>query len=247
MFGKKTEVLPSGIESDSIPRHIAVIMDGNGRWAKKRKLPRIEGHRAASRAVREIVETCAKIGVSALTLFAFSTENWCRPKDEVNGLMDLLSQYLDKEYKTVLDNNLRFRMIGRREGLRKDIINKIDKMERDSSRNTGMFFNLALNYSGRAEIVDCVKKIVNIAGKDKKAVINEKLISGNLYTAGIEDPDLLIRTSGEMRISNFLLWQIAYSELWITDVLWPDFRAKHLYLAIKDYQKRDRRFGGIKE
>jgi len=247
MLRKKTRGLPAGIDPDHMPRHIAVIMDGNGRWAKKRRLPRIEGHRAGSRAVREIVETCARVGVSALTLFAFSTENWSRPKDEVEALMDLLSQYLDKEYKTVLDNNLRFKMVGRREGLRKDIIDKIDKTERDSAQNDRMFFCLALNYSGRAELVDCFRKILNEIKNDRNIIIDEKMIADNLYTAGVEDPDLLIRTSGEMRISNFLLWQIAYSEIWITEVLWPDFKAKHLFQAIKDYQKRERRFGGIKE
>jgi len=247
MLRKKTRGLPAGIDPGHLPRHIAVIMDGNGRWAKKRRLPRIEGHRAGSRAVREIVETCARIGVSALTLFAFSTENWSRPKDEVEALMDLLSQYLDKEYKTVLDNNLRFKMVGRREGLRKDIIDKIDKTERDSAQNDGMLFCLALNYSGRAELVDCFRKILNEIKNDRNIIIDEKMIADNLYTTGVKDPDLLIRTSGEMRISNFLLWQIAYSEIWITEVLWPDFKAKHLFQAIKDYQKRERRFGGIKE
>jgi undecaprenyl diphosphate synthase len=247
MLIKKTKGLPVGIDPDRLPKHIAIIMDGNGRWAKKRKLPRIEGHRAGSRAVRETVETCVKTGIQALTLFAFSTENWNRPKDEVDALMDLLSQYLDRESKTVLDNNLRFKMIGRREGLRKDILLKVDKMESDSAGDSGMLFCLALNYSGRAELVDCFKKIAKGLKKDTKTEINESIIASNLYTSDIPDPDLLIRTSGEMRISNFLLWQIAYSEIWITDVLWPDFKAKHLFQAIRDYQKRERRFGGIKE
>jgi undecaprenyl diphosphate synthase len=247
MLRKKSSELPPGIDPSHLPRHIAVIMDGNGRWAKKRRLPRIEGHRAGSRAVREIVETCARIGIYALTLYAFSTENWSRPVDEVEALMDLLSQYLDKEYKTVLDNNLRFKVVGRREGLRKDIIEKINKTERDSAQNDGMFFCLALNYSGRAELVDCFSKILNEIKNDPNKKIDEKMIADNLYTSGVEDPDLLIRTSGEMRISNFLLWQIAYSEIWITEVLWPDFKAKHLFQAIRDYQKRERRFGGIKE
>lgn len=247
MLIKKVKGLPAGIDPDGLPKHIAIIMDGNGRWAKKRKLPRIEGHRAGSRAVRETVETCVKAGISVLTLYAFSTENWNRPKDEVDALMDLLSQYLDREAKTVLDNRLKFKMIGRREGLRKDIITKVDKMERDSANGSGMIFCLALNYSGRAELVDCIKNIAAKSKNNHNIEINEKTVTENLYTFNIPDPDLLIRTSGEMRISNFLLWQIAYSEIWITDVLWPDFKAKHLFQAIRDYQKRERRFGGIKE
>lgn len=247
MFKKKSNILPHNLDAARLPRHIAIIMDGNGRWAKKRKLPRIEGHRAASRAVRETVETCVKTGIKVLTLYAFSTENWNRPKEEVEVLMGLLDQYLDKEIKTILENNLKFKVIGRREGLRKDILDKIDRMEALSSQNDGMLFCLALNYGGRSELVDCFRKISGLKKKDDTIAIDEKLISDNLYTAGIADPDLLIRTSGEMRISNFLLWQIAYSEIWVTDVLWPDFNKNHLFEAISEYQKRERRFGGIKE
>jgi len=244
---KDTYKLPDDIDRDKLPWHIAVIMDGNGRWAKKRKLPRLEGHRAGSKAVRRTVEAAASIGITNLTLFAFSTENWSRPEKEVRALMTLLDQHLDREKVTVLENNIVFKVIGSRDGIKKSILQKIINLENDSAGNDGMIFNLAINYSGRSELVDTFRRI---AGEHNERKINledisESLIEKYLYTAGQRDPDLLIRTSGEIRISNFLLWQLAYTELWMTEVLWPDFNEEHLFQAIKDFQKRERRFGGI--
>jgi undecaprenyl diphosphate synthase len=237
-------VLPDYIDPQHLPVHIAVIMDGNGRWAKKKRLPRIEGHRAAGKSVRTIVEASAAIGIKHLTLYAFSTENWKRPEDEVGALMDLFDLYLNREKKTILDNNVRFKVVGRRDKLKPEIIAKMESLEATSIDNTGITLNLALNYGGRVDLVDCVKKII------KKGIapdaVDEQTISDNLYTSGQPDPDLLIRTSGEMRISNFMLWQIAYTEIWVTDVLWPDFSEKDLFEAIHSFQERDRRYGGIK-
>lgn len=239
--------LPDDIDRDKLPSHIAVIMDGNGRWAKKRKLPRLEGHRAGSKAVRRTVEAAASIGITNLTLFAFSTENWSRPEKEVKALMTLLDQHLDRERVTVLENNILFKVIGSREGIKKSILQKIISLENDSAGNDGMIFNLAINYSGRSELVDTFKRIADKYNKRKIDLmdISESLIEKYLYTTGQRDPDLLIRTSGELRISNFLLWQLAYTELWMSEVLWPDFNEEHLFQAIRDFQKRERRFGRI--
>ena len=250
------DVVPSGGEEQSLlraidfarlPRHVAIIMDGNGRWAKLRHKRRVEGHRAGIASVRDVVETSARLGIQVLTLYAFSVENWKRPRTEVNTLMGLLKHYLRAELETLLKNNIRFQVIGRPEDLPPDVQNELQRgMERTRDRS-GLLFNIALNYGGRAEITDAVRRMFGdllANGRDARK-IDEPLLSSYLYTAGQPDPDLLIRTSGEMRISNFLLWQIAYSEIWVTDVLWPDFRRKHLLQAVLDYQKRERRYGGI--
>jgi undecaprenyl diphosphate synthase len=220
-------------------------MDGNGRWAARRHLPRVEGHRAGIDSVRDVVETAARIGLDALTLYAFSIENWKRPKSEVSTLMALLKRYIRLELDTLNRNNIRFNVIGRPEALSADVRRELDIGMRQTASNTGLLFNIALNYSGRAEIVDAARRAIaaGIAPQD----LDERRFSDFLYTAGQPDPDLLIRTSGEMRVSNFLLWQIAYSEIWVTETLWPDFRRRHLLEAITAYQKRDRRYGGLKE
>ena len=235
------------IDFSRLPRHVAVIMDGNGRWAKLRHKQRVEGHRAGIASVRDVVETAARLGLQVLTLYAFSVENWKRPKTEVSTLMGLLKRYLRLELDTLLRNNIRFEVIGRSEDLSPEIREELARAMQRTSRNTGLLFNIALNYGGRAEITDAVRRLVrdfNAQGRSPDD-IDETALSSYLYTAGQPDPDLLIRTSGEMRISNFLLWQIAYAEIWVTDVLWPDFRRKHLLQAIADYQKRERRYGGI--
>src|SRR5262245_42706178 len=235
------------IDFERLPRHVAIIMDGNGRWARLRHRPRVEGHRAGIAAVRDVVETSARLGLEVLTLYAFSVENWKRPKTEVATLMALLKRYLRSEMATLLKNNIRFRVIGRMEELRPDVRRELELGRERTSGCSGLLFNIALNYGGRAEITDAVRGLVRDVlanGRDPDR-IDDDLLSSYLYTAGQPDPDLLIRTSGEMRISNFLLWQIAYSEIWVTDVLWPDFRRKHLLQAVLDYQKRERRYGGI--
>jgi undecaprenyl diphosphate synthase len=241
--GSPDEALARQINFDQLPSHIAIIMDGNGRWASRRHLPRVEGHRSGITAVRETVEASARLGIDVLTLFAFSLENWKRPETEVATLMALLKRYLRLELKTLLRNNIRFRVIGRQQELARDIQNELADAVDRTAQNTGLLFNIALNYGGRAEIVDAVRKMIE-AGVPA-AEIDERRFGEFLYTAGQPDPDLLIRTSGEMRVSNFLLWQIAYSEIWVTDTLWPDFRAQHLLQAILEYQKRDRRYGGL--
>jgi undecaprenyl diphosphate synthase len=250
------EVVPSGSEEQALlraidfarlPRHVAVIMDGNGRWAKLRHKPRVEGHRAGIASVRDVVETSARLGLQVLTLYAFSVENWKRPQSEVTTLMGLLKRYLRSELDTLLRNNIRFRVVGRMEELPADVQDELRRgMERTADR-TGLLFNIALNYGGRTEITDAVRRLAAdvAAGRREPGAIDEDTLSSYLYTAGQPDPDLLIRTSGEMRVSNFLLWQIAYAEIWVTDVLWPDFRRKHLLQAVADYQKRERRYGGI--
>jgi undecaprenyl diphosphate synthase len=248
------EVVPSGsdelplvrsIDFERLPRHVAIIMDGNGRWAKLRHKRRVEGHRAGIASVRDVVETSARLGLKVLTLYAFSVENWKRPKSEVSTLMGLLKHYLRMELATLLRNNIRFRVIGR-PGLPGDVAAELDRGTERTQHCTGLLFNIALNYGGRAEITDAVRQLMaDIVAGRVDPVIDEATIGSYLYTAGQPDPDLLIRTSGEMRVSNFLLWQIAYSEIWVTDVLWPDFRRRHLLQAIADYQKRERRYGGI--
>ncbi len=234
------------IDQDRLPKHVAVIMDGNGRWAGLRKLPRVAGHRAGIESVRDIVESSAKLGFEALTLYAFSVENWKRPRKEVLTLMNLLKKYIRLELKNIHKNNIRFQPIGRIQELEPSVRAELQRAVRMTSGNTGMLLNVALNYSGRAEIVDTFNRLYQeLKQNGHKPPISEELISQSLYTSGIPDPDLLIRTSGEMRISNFLLWQIAYSEIYITPTFWPDFRRKHLLEAIVEYQQRKRRYGGI--
>jgi undecaprenyl diphosphate synthase len=242
--GSPDEALARQVNFEQLPAHVAVIMDGNGRWAAQRHLPRVEGHRAGIDSVRDVVETSARLGIGVLTLYAFSVENWKRPKTEVSMLMMLLKRYIRLELGTLLKNNIRFRVIGRTDELAPDVQKELEIGIRKTEGNTGMLFNIALNYGGRAEIVDAARRAI-AAGVDP-ASLDEAKFSEFLYTAGQPDPDLLIRTSGEMRVSNFLLWQIAYAEIWVTDTLWPDFRRRDLIGAILDYQKRDRRYGGIK-
>ena len=241
--GSPEEALARQVNFERLPAHIAIIMDGNGRWAAQRHLPRVEGHRAGIDSVRDVVETSARAGIDVLTLYAFSVENWKRPRTEVSTLMMLLKRYLRLELGTLVRNNIRFQVIGRPEELAPDVRHELDIGIRQTDANTGMLFNIALNYSGRAEIVEAARRaIVSGMAADE---LDERRFGDFLYTAGHPDPDLLIRTSGEMRVSNFLLWQIAYSEMWVTETLWPDFRRRHLLEAIVAYQKRDRRYGGI--
>ena len=250
------EVVPAGsdeadlvraVDFTRLPRHVAVIMDGNGRWAKARSKTRVEGHRAGVQAVRETVETSARLGLEVLTLYAFSIENWKRPQTEVSTLMGLLKHYLRSEMETLLRNDIRFRVVGRGHELAPDVRDELQRAAERTATNGGLQFNIALNYGGRAEITDAVRGLFAELQRDGRdaASIDEASLAAHLYTAGQPDPDLLIRTSGELRVSNFLLWQIAYSEIWVTDVLWPDFRRRHLLQAILDYQKRERRYGGI--
>jgi undecaprenyl diphosphate synthase len=232
------------LNPEQLPAHVAVIMDGNGRWAAQRHLPRVEGHRAGITAVREIVEASARLGIEVLTLYAFSVENWKRPRAEVATLMALLKHYLRLELHTLIDNNLRFLVIGRPDELEPDIQSELESAMERTAANTGMRFNIALNYGGRAEIVDAARRAIREGIPAEH--LDELRFGDLLYTSGQPDPDLLIRTSGEMRVSNFLLWQIAYAEIYVTDTLWPDFRARHLLDAVLAYQKRERRYGGIK-
>ncbi len=234
-------------EKNGLPRHIAIIMDGNGRWARKRGLNRIRGHIEGVKSVREITEECTRKHIEQLTLYAFSSENWSRPRLEVELLMRLLKRYLIKERKTIMDNNIRFTVIGRIEALPQDVQKEIATEIELSKNNTGMVLCLALNYGGRTEIVDAARRLAQKVqeGKLLPEDINEQTIKENMYTAGMRDPDLLIRTGGEMRVSNFLLWEISYTELWVTPVYWPDFHKEHLEQAISDYANRERRYGGL--
>ena len=242
--GSPDETLARQVHFDQLPSHVAIIMDGNGRWAAQRHLPRVEGHRAGIDSVRDVVETSARLGIDVLTLYAFSVENWKRPRAEVATLMMLLKRYIRLELDTLQKNNIRFQVIGRSDELAPDVQRELDIGIRQTAANTGMLFNIALNYGGRSEIVDAARRAIasGIAAED----LDERRFSDFLYTAGQPDPDLLIRTSGEMRVSNFLLWQIAYAEIWVTETLWPDFRCHHLIEAVLAFQKRDRRYGGIK-
>jgi undecaprenyl diphosphate synthase len=242
--GSPDEALAREVHFESLPGHIAIIMDGNGRWAAQRHLPRVEGHRAGIESVRDVVETSARLGIGALTLYAFSVENWKRPATEVSALMTLLKRYLRLELNAINRNNIRFQVIGRTDELARDVLQELDAGQAATARNTGMLFNIALNYGGRAEIVDAARRAIEAGVRPSE--LDERKFAEFLYTAGQPDPDLLIRTSGEMRVSNFLLWQIAYAEIWVTDTLWPDFRCRHLLEAVLAYQKRDRRYGGIK-
>jgi undecaprenyl diphosphate synthase len=241
--GSLDEKLARQLDPDRLPAHVAIIMDGNGRWASQRHMPRVEGHRNGITAVREAIETSARLGIEVLTLYAFSVENWKRPAAEVGVLMSLLKRYLRSELNTLLSNNIRFKVIGRKDELAADVRKELDDAEERTASNSGMQFNIALNYGGRAEIVDAARRA--IAEGIAPEALDEERFGRLLYTGGQPDPDLLIRTSGEMRISNFLLWQIAYAEIWVTDTLWPDFRRQHLLEAIRDFQKRDRRYGGV--
>ncbi len=233
------------IDKDKLPRHIAIIMDGNGRWAKKNALRRIAGHRKGAEAVRNTVRTCREIGIQYLTLYAFSVENWRRPANEVEALMSLLEEFLISELKEMLDNNIRLATIGNINALSEGVKKILYKTLEQTSKNRGMTLNLALSYGGRDEIVEAVKKILrdSEAGEIKKEDMTRETFSKYLYTADMPDPDLLIRTSGEYRLSNFLLWQSAYTELYFVDVLWPDFSRENLIEIIADYQSRERRFG----
>ncbi len=247
--GGEEWALARAIDPKRLPVHVAIIMDGNGRWAKRRNLPRAAGHKAGIDAVRETVETCARLGLKALTLYAFSVENWKRPRTEVDTLWRLLRVYLRKELPTLLDHNIRLAAIGRVSGLPGSVQQELLAAVESTAANDGLRVNLAINYGGRAELVDAVNSLLDQArasGKLPTLRIDEDAVASRLYTAGVPDPDLLIRTSGEMRISNFLLWQIAYAEIYVTGTLWPDFRRIDLLRAILDYQKRDRRFGGLK-
>jgi undecaprenyl diphosphate synthase len=241
--GSPDEAAARQVDFTRLPAHIAIIMDGNGRWAAKRHLPRVEGHQAGINAVKDVVETSARLGIHVLTLYAFSVENWKRPRAEVSTLMRLLKHYLKLELRTLLANNIRFSVIGRDEELAPDVRRALEQAAAQTHSNTGMLFNIALNYGGRAEIVDAVRRVLGARLRPEE--LDERRFAEFLYTAGQPDPDLLIRTSGELRVSNFLLWQIAYAEIWVTDTLWPDFRRGHLLEAILAYQKRDRRYGGI--
>jgi undecaprenyl diphosphate synthase len=241
--GSIEDALVRRVDFDRLPRHVAIIMDGNGRWAATRQLARVEGHRAGIDSVRDTVETSARLGISVLTLYAFSVENWKRPDTEISALMGLLQQYLRLELSTLLRNNIRFKVIGQPDRLSDEVRDELQMAEARTATNTGMVFNIALSYGGRAEIVDAARRAMR-EGIDPSA-LDEATFESFLYTAGQPDPDLMIRTSGEMRVSNFLLWQIAYAEIWVTETLWPDFRARDLLEAILDYQKRDRRYGAV--
>jgi undecaprenyl diphosphate synthase len=254
---KASELLKAGDHEDAdlldklnprlLPRHVAIIMDGNGRWAQQRRLPRVAGHRAGVNVARETIETCARLKLQALTLYAFSLENWRRPQAETAFLMQLLRQYLKKELPVIHRNNIQLLVIGRSERLPEAVRRDIAKAMKLTAGNTGMKLIVALNYGGRAELVDAFNAVLDRVRQNGQSAfhVDEKTISDHLYTAGLPDPDLLIRTSGEMRVSNFLLWQIAYAELYVTETLWPDFTRARLLEAFLEYQRRERRFGGL--
>jgi len=247
--GTIEERLLQAIDPGRLPRHIAIIMDGNGRWARARSLPRVAGHRAGITSVRESVESAARLGIQVLTLYAFSVENWKRPRREIDTLMELLKEFLNRELATLQKNSIRFQVIGRFDELHLSVQRELRKAIDATSGNQGLLFNIALSYGGRTEIVDACQRMLDDCrqGKCEWDGITESIFERYLYTAGQPDPDLLIRTSGELRISNFLLWQIAYAEIWVTETLWPDFRRRELLQAIVDYQKRERRYGRVQE
>lgn len=245
--GSREEFLLHQIDPDRLPAHIAIIMDGNGRWASRRGKPRVFGHRHGVSAVREGVETAARLGVKALTLYAFSVENWKRPHFEILTLMNLLKEFLRAELELLRRNNIRFTTIGRTDELDLSVQRELDYAKRETATSTGMVMNIALNYGGRTEVIDACRRLCEeyiATGRNPKE-IDENAITRYLYTSELPDPDLLIRTSGEMRLSNFLLWQIAYTEIYVTETLWPDFRRADLFEAIIEYQKRERRYGGV--
>jgi len=236
-----------GLPRDAMPRHVAIIMDGNGRWAQQRGLPRVMGHREGAKSVRKIVTESARLELEVLTLYSFSIENWKRPAAEVDFLMALYSEYLVSEREIMMENNIRFTQIGRREGLPASVTDELDKTTELTAKNTGLRLVLALNYGSRTEIIDAVRDIA-IAVRDGKLdpdSIDEKTIDDHLYTAGLPDPDLLIRTAGEMRVSNYLLWQISYAELHVAPMCWPDFAVEDLHTALREFAKRKRKFGGV--
>ncbi|HET9228084.1 MAG TPA: isoprenyl transferase [Thermoanaerobaculia bacterium] len=245
--GSPEELIVRRMDLDRLPRHVAIIMDGNGRWAKSRNLPRVEGHRAGVAAVRDTVEVSAQLGLDVLTLYAFSVENWKRPRFEVWTLMNLLKEYVRKERQNLVDNDIRFHPLGRWQELDPSVVREIEATLEATRHCKGMSFNIALNYSGRCEIVDACRRIVADWAAGKHADIDEETLNRYVYTSGQPDPDLLIRTSGELRVSNFLLWQIAYTEIWVTQTLWPDFRRRDLFEAILAYQGRERRYGGVRQ
>lgn len=237
----------AGIDPARIPRHVAIIMDGNGRWAQARGLPRMWGHRNGAASVRKVVEEAGALGIEVLTLYSFSLENWKRPEAEVRALMELCLSYLEAEREHMVREGIRFRVIGRREGLPAPVLGAIDAVTRATEHCTGPTLCLAINYGGRAEIVDATRELARRVARGELTpdAIDEATLASSLYTAGLPEPDLLIRTAGEMRISNFLLWQISYAEIHVTDVLWPDFGVEQLHQAVRDYASRSRRFGGI--
>jgi len=243
---KRERELLGQFDARAVPSHIAIIMDGNGRWASRRGLPRIAGHRAGAKAIRETIAAAIELGVPYLTIYSFSSENWRRPTDEVHGLMSLFVEVLERELANLQKQRVRVRVIGREEGIPEQTMAAFRRTEQRTADNDVLTLSVALNYGGRVELVDAVRAIAADAASGELVIddIDETSISARLYTAGLPDPDLVIRTSGEMRISNFLLWQIAYSELWVTSVLWPDFKRYDLLRAVVDYQKRTRRFGG---
>jgi undecaprenyl diphosphate synthase len=245
--GSPDEFLLRQIDPARLPRHVAVIMDGNGRWANRREKPRVSGHRAGVTAVRETVETTARLDIPHLTLYAFSTENWKRPRFEVETLMRLLREYIHRELRTLKENNIRFRAMGRRHELPAAVQRDIDNAERETADGTGMLLTVALNYSGRSELVDACRKAAQdllASGRDLSTLCDAD-IERNLYAPDLPAPDFLIRTSGEMRVSNFMLWQIAYTEIYVTDTLWPDFRRNSYFQALLEFQRRERRYGGV--
>jgi len=239
----------AGIPAERRPRHIAIIMDGNGRWARGQNLPRVAGHQRGVDSVRRTTEECARLKIEQLTLYCLSSENWKRPQTEISFLMTLLEQYMIAERATIMDNNIRVRMLGRRDEIPAQVLAELDKTVAMSQANTGTWLNLAINYGGRAELVDAMQSIARqvAAGKLAPQDIRESTIAAELYTAGAPDPDLLIRTAGEMRISNFLLWQISYAEIWVTEKFWPEFDETTLHQAIRAYAARERRFGGLNQ
>jgi len=245
----KKVTIASEINAQNLPKHIAIIMDGNGRWAKKKGLPRIAGHWAGAEALRDIVRTCCDLNIQVLSVFAFSSENWKRPAQEVNAIMNLLLYYLKKEVDLLHENNVKINVLGAWEELPKRIVEQIKYSLKQTKNNTGLVLNIVLNYGGRQEILSACKKICAdvLEGKISQDDISEEIFKNYLYTQNLPDPDLLIRPSGEIRISNFLLWQIAYTELWFTNIYWPEFKPENLMEAIRDFQKRERRFGGLKK
>jgi len=247
--GVEEERLFAELDANKLPQHVAVIMDGNGRWAQRRHLPRIAGHRAGVQSARTVIESCARLNIPALTLYAFSMENWRRPKAEIDFLMRLLREYLRKELPVIHRNNIRLLVIGRSDQLPEAVRTDVDRAMDQTAKNSGMQLAVALNYGGRAELVDAFNRILDRVRNNglANARVDEDMISQHLYTAGLPDPDLLIRTSGEMRVSNFLLWQIAYAEIYVTETLWPDFTRAQLLEALLDFQKRERRYGGLAE
>lgn len=244
--GREEELLAQ-LDRSRLPRHVAIIMDGNGRWARMRGLPRTYGHRAGVESLREVVRACVELGIKYLTVYAFSTENWKRPREEVDELMDLLVEYLYKEIDELAANNVNLHPIGRLQDLPPHAREALEMAVSRTRHNTGLVLNLALNYGGRSELVDAVRAVARLVkeGRLSPEEINESTVAAHLYTAGQPDPDLLIRPSGDFRISNFLLWQLSYTEFWLTSVMWPDFRRVHLLQALVEFQRRERRFGGL--